>query len=63
MVCGADVLCDIQLLAKFHGEVQCEVCVSIGDDLGRHSEMWENMLHIECHYPLASDGLLAWEKQ
>ena len=63
MIRGANVLCDVQLSAEFCGEVGCEACVSIGNDSIGDSKMWEDVLRVEGHYTLTSNGLPAWEKQ
>ena len=63
MIRGADVLCDVQLSAKFCGEVGCEACVSIGNDSIGYSEMWEDVFRVEGRDALTSNGLFTWEEQ
>ena len=63
VICGADVLCDVQLFAEFGGEVGRKVCILIRDDSIGYSEVWEDMLRIEGCHALASNGLFAWEEQ
>ena len=63
VICGADVLCDVQLFAQFCCKIWCEVSITIRNDPGRDPEVWENMLHIERRHSLTCNGLVTWEKQ
>jgi hypothetical protein len=63
MICSADILFDIQLGANSLGKCCDEVWVSIGNDLFRHSVVWEHLLCIDSGHSYGVYVFTAWEKE
>ena len=58
----ADVLMDVQKVAKVCGKFRCEVDVSVRDDLAGNAIVRSHVGGIEHSHPFRIYGLVTWEK-
>jgi hypothetical protein len=58
-----NVLLDVQQMAEFLGKMRGKSGVSIGNDLLRDPEVWEDVFCKDRSNPSSPYGLIAWEEQ
>ena len=62
VICRADVLVDVQKVAKICGKFRHESDISVGYDFLRDSVVWGHMSGIESGHSFRVDGLVTWEE-